>query len=149
MSTFTARYTIFLFAFFLASCGGNKPEDDKPKPYSQTGKASYYAQIFEGKKTASGVPYRKDSLTAAHRTLPFGTIVKIINLENEKEVTVKINDRGPYAKQRIIDLSRSAAEKIDILEKGIAKVKLEVIKPAPGYSVSDSLSRKYQTGNPD
>lgn len=128
------KFFLFLIILFV-SCG-----KDKPEPYTQTGEASYYARMFEGRRTASGATYRKDSLTAAHPTLPFGTIVKVTNLDNNKEVTVEINDRGPYAKQRIIDLSRSAAEKIDILEEGTAKVELEVLHPAPGYTVADSVS---------
>jgi rare lipoprotein A len=150
MNIYKVQHKNFLFLIILLiSCGEDKPEEDKPQPYTATGEASYYARMFEGRKTASGVLYRKDSLTAAHRTLPFGTIVKITNLDNEKEVIVEVNDRGPYARQRIIDLSRSAAEKIDILEKGTAKVKLEVLHPAPGYTVSDSVSREPGARDPE
>lgn len=127
---------IFLTFYFilLVSCN-----EEKEKPYTQTGKASYYALMLEGYQTASGVVYRKDSMTAAHRKLPLGTVVRVTNLENNKEVVVEVNDRGPYAKGRIIDLSRSAAKKLDMIEPGVVEVRVEVVEPAPGYTVSDSV----------
>ncbi len=126
----------------LVLCMVSCEEESKGQPYTQTGDASYYARMFEGRKTASGTRYRKDSLTAAHRTLPMGTIVKITNIENDKEVVVEINDRGPYKKGRIIDLSRSAAREIALLEDGTVAVNLEVVEAAPGYSISDSVEVK-------
>ena len=90
-----------------------------------TGIASYYSDSFIGKKTASGELYRKEALTAAHRTLPFGTRVKVTDLKNGKSVVVTINDRGPHVKGRIIDLSYGAAKKIGIIEAGEAEVKIE------------------------
>jgi rare lipoprotein A len=97
-------------------------------PFRQTGKASFYADAFEGKKTASGEEYYHEKLTAAHKKLPMGTIVKVTNLENEQTVAVRINDRGPHKPGRIIDLSRSAARRLDMLSRGTARVKIEVIK---------------------
>lgn len=91
------------------------------------GKASYYADHFQGRKTASGELYHPDSLTAAHKTLKFGTLVKVENIKNGKSVIVKINDRGPFVEGRIIDLSRSAMKKLDGLEKGIIEVKIEPV----------------------
>lgn len=102
----------------------------------QTGKASYYADRFEGKPTASGEKYRHNKLTAAHKTLPFGTRVRVTNLANNATVEVVINDRGPYVEDRIIDLSKSAAEKLGFIVQGLAEVKLEVIDPGTG-KVSD------------
>jgi rare lipoprotein A len=102
----------------------------------QTGKASYYADRFEGKPTASGEKYRHRKLTAAHRTLPFGTRVRVTNLSNNATVDVVINDRGPYVEDRIIDLSKSAAEKLGFLTQGLADVKIEVLDPGSG-KVSD------------
>lgn len=128
--------------FFISLLWSLSCTEQKPEPYVQTGEASYYARLFEGRKTASGELYRKDSLTAAHRTLPMGTIVQVVNLDNKLEVTVEINDRGPYSKNRIIDLSRSAARKLKMLDDGTAEVRLEVILPAPGYSISDSVEVK-------
>jgi rare lipoprotein A len=99
--------------------------------YSQSveiGMASYYSDKFEGKKTASGELYKSSKMTAAHPTLPFGTLVKVTNLSNNKSVNVTVNDRGPFVKDRIIDLSKSAAVKLDYIDQGVAKVKVEPIK---------------------
>jgi rare lipoprotein A len=95
---------------------------------SETGMASFYSDKFEGKITASGDPYKASKLTAAHRTLPFGTRVKVTNLSNNKSVTVTVNDRGPFVDNRIIDLSKAAAEKLDYIDQGVTKVKIEVQK---------------------
>ena len=88
----------------------------------QTGMASYYAGKYIGRPTASGEIFAANKLTAAHRTLPFGTMVKVTNLTNNKSVIVRINDRGPFIKGRIIDLSELAAKKIDMMQQGIVKV---------------------------
>ena len=98
----------------------------------QTGKASFYADKFEGIQTASGEKYRHNKLTGAHKTLPFGTKVRITNLANDKTVEVTINDRGPYVEGRIIDVSKSAAEELGFLNNGLADVKLEVVDPGDG-----------------
>ncbi len=98
----------------------------------QTGKASFYADKFDGKPTASGQKYRHTKLTGAHKTLPFGTKVRITNLANNESVEVTINDRGPYVEDRIIDLSKAAAEKLGFVNQGLADVKLEVIDPGDG-----------------
>jgi rare lipoprotein A len=95
----------------------------------EEGKASYYADYFEGRKTAYGEFYRRSEMTAAHKTLPFGTIVRVTHLGNQKSVEVRINDRGPFVKGRIIDLSRKAAEELGIVLEGVAFVKVEVILP--------------------
>lgn len=92
------------------------------------GKASWYGKKFHGKKTSSGEKFNRHELTAAHNFLPFGSIVKVTNLLNDKSVEVCINDRGPYKKNRIIDLSEKAAELIDLKEKGVANVKIQVLK---------------------
>lgn len=93
----------------------------------QTGKASYYADKFHGRKTTSGELYDKRKFTAAHKTLPFNTLVKITSKKNSKSVIVRVNDRGPHVKDRVIDLSRVAAEKIDLVKHGIASVTLTVV----------------------
>lgn len=95
--------------------------------YTYTGIASWYGKKFHGNKTASGMVFNMHALTAAHKSLPFGTIVKVLNLKNGRVVIVKIIDRGPFAKRRIIDLSHAAAKAIGLIKKGIAKVKIEVI----------------------
>jgi rare lipoprotein A len=93
----------------------------------EIGKASYYADKFHGRKTASGELYERKKFTAAHKTLPFNTIVKITSKKDKKSVIVRINDRGPHVKKRIIDLSRIAAEKINLINVGEAQVILTVI----------------------
>jgi rare lipoprotein A len=99
---------------------------------TQTGKASFYADKFDGAPTASGEKYKHSKKTGAHKTLPFGTKVRVTNVENNKTVEVVINDRGPYVDGRIIDLSKSAAEELGFINKGIADVKLEVIDAGDG-----------------
>jgi rare lipoprotein A len=91
------------------------------------GYASYYADKFENRKTANGEFYSGSKLTAAHRELPFGTYLKVTNRKNLKQVIVKVNDRGPFVSGRILDLSRSAAEQLDMLQDGIASVEIEII----------------------
>src|ERR1700741_362143 len=93
----------------------------------QTGKASFYADKFDGNPTASGEKYRHNKLTAAHKSLPFGTRVRVTNLSNDLSVEVTINDRGPYVENRVIDLSRAAAEKLGFINQGLADVKIEVV----------------------
>jgi rare lipoprotein A len=95
---------------------------------TESGKASYYADKFEGRKTASGETFHQSAMTAAHRTLPFGTKVKVINLANGRSVKVKINDRGPFAQGRIIDLSKKAARKLGIVDTGVAPVDIKYKK---------------------
>lgn len=92
------------------------------------GVASFYADKFVGRTTANGDKYKHNKLTAAHKTLPFGTKVKVTNLSNKKTVIVVINDRGPFVKGRIIDLSKSAAKKLDFIDKGITKVSIKVLQ---------------------
>ena len=95
--------------------------------FSDSGQASYYADKYQNKQTASGDLYKHGLKTAAHRKLPFGTRVKVKNLANGKTVTVVINDRGPFVKGRIIDLSKSAFDSIGSLSAGVIKVKIEVV----------------------
>jgi len=90
------------------------------------GLASYYADSLQGNKTASGESYDRSAMTAAHRTLEFGTVVKVTYLKTGKSVTVTINDRGPHVKGRIIDLSGAAAEQLGLKEDGVGEVKIEV-----------------------
>lgn len=126
--------TFLLFLFFLPNAMGQKD-------FVQYGKASYYADKFNGRKTASGEIYNHLKSTAAHRSLTFGSKVRVTNLENKKSVMVIINDRGPFVKGRIIDLSKSAAEKLKFLEKGITEVKIEVIHSP---DVEESSSKKHK-----
>ena len=93
-----------------------------------SGQASWYGAQHHGKTTASGEPFNQHALTAAHRSLAFGTRVKVTNTLNNQSVTVRINDRGPYSKGRIIDLSRAAAKKINMINTGVAPVRLQVLR---------------------
>ena len=92
------------------------------------GVASYYADDFHGKMTSNGETFNMNDLTAAHRVFPFGTLVRVTNLDNNKTVTVRVNDRGPFKEGRIIDLSLGAAKEISLIEKGTARVRLEVLE---------------------
>lgn len=95
---------------------------------TQKGKASYYADKFNGRKTASGERFRNSKLTAAHKTLPFGTKVKVTNLRTGESVKVRINDRGPFVAGRIIDLSKKAAKRIGIRDEGVGNVEIRYKK---------------------
>lgn len=95
--------------------------------YRETGEASYYGKEAHGKMTASGERFDMRALTAAHPTLPFGTRVRVTNLSNGRSVVVRINDRGPFAKGRIIDLSYAAAREIKMIDAGVARVEVEVV----------------------
>lgn len=121
--------TISLLLLGLAGCVDRQeppPEPDRPS-FTQQGRASWYGRGFHGQTAASGETFDQNALVAAHRTLPFGTRVRVTNLENDKQVTVRIVDRGPYKRGRIIDLSRAAARRIDLLEDGIARVRIEAL----------------------
>jgi rare lipoprotein A len=91
---------------------------------TETGKASYYADKFQGRKTANGETFKQSKKTAAHKTLPFGTKVTVKNLANGRTVKVRINDRGPFVKGRSIDLSKRAAKKIAMVNAGVADVEI-------------------------
>lgn len=117
-------FVITLLAFFcLTACWAQK---------KQHGKASYYSKRATGARTASGQRLHHDSLTCAHRYYPFGTHLKVTNLRNNKSVIVKVIDRGPFGRGRIIDLSWAAAKEIDMIAQGVASVKVEIVeKPVP------------------
>ncbi len=102
------------------------------KAQVQEGTASYYADKFEGKPTASGEKYKHAKLTAAHRTLPFGTVLRVTNTQTGQSAEVRVNDRGPFVKNRVLDVSKSAAEALGFLNKGLAVVKIEVIDAGDG-----------------
>ncbi len=99
---------------------------------TEVGQASFYADKFDGRITASGEVFKQNKLTAAHRTLPFGSTVRVINLQNNRSVIVTINDRGPFVNNRVIDLSKKAAQQLDFIKTGVAKVRVEVISIAKG-----------------
>ena len=104
----------------------------------QRGRASYYANKFHGRRTSSGLLYHRDSLTCAHRSLPFGTMLHVRNLSNDKTVVVKVTDRGPFVRGRIIDLSHAAARQIGMIASGHANVEIEPI---------DQMREEEETGS--
>lgn len=110
----------------------------------QAGIASWYGPKFHGKLTANGESYNMDDFTAAHKTLPFNTIVRVTNRENGKEVDVRINDRGPYVGDRVIDLSRRAADEIDMIISGTAEVEIWLLEEGD-MPVTDSNSSSIET----
>ena len=114
---------ILLIILFATSCH-RKMSPGTSVSGSETGMASYYSESYNGKKTANGEIYRSSDYTAAHKTLPFGTKVKVTNLNNGKSVKVRVNDRGPFIAGRIIDLTRTAAQKLDMVTAGVVKVKI-------------------------
>jgi rare lipoprotein A len=96
--------------------------------HSESGGASYYAMKYQFRKTASGEIFNQMALTGAHRTLPFGTMVRVTNTKNNQSVTVRINDRGPFVQGRVIDLSRAAFAEIGNLKSGVIDVRIEVVE---------------------
>jgi rare lipoprotein A len=117
-------YSILL-ALGLSACGTSK------SAFTESGQGSYYADKFNGRATTSGEPYRPGRLTAAHNTLPFGTKIKVTNTRNGHSVKVVVNDRGPHAKGRIVDVSKRAARKLDLIDAGVVPVRLKVLHMGP------------------
>ena len=115
-------------ALVVTSCAATAPHASHRAGHGEVGTASYYGAQHEGRPTASGVAYRADRLTAAHRTLPFGTHVRVTNLENQRSVVVVINDRGPFKDGRVIDVSKRAARELGFLGAGTARVRLEIVR---------------------
>ncbi|MFC5080639.1 RlpA-like protein precursor [Vibrio thalassae] len=131
MKTLSLVLTTLLITL-LGGCASTAAIDSqKTQNYSKAhqlvGQASWYGNQYHGKRTASGERYNMRAYTAAHKTLPFGTIVRVTNTANGKTVDVKINDRGPFVKGRVIDLSRQSFEQIASISKGIAPVKIDII----------------------
>lgn len=121
MNKLLIKYIVLtlLFAFSSPAYAKNKK--------IQIGKGSWYGKKFHGRLTANGERYNMYDLTAAHKTLPFGTMVKVTNLRNKRSIIVRINDRGPFVKGRIIDLSYLAAKKLRYVNKGVEKLKVKVL----------------------
>jgi len=164
---------VLLVGAVMLSCGGKKaPVATEPgkqkatqKPYtvlgkryeplkthvgfSQEGIASWYGKDFHGKKTSNGEVYDMHAMTAAHKTLPLGVFVKVRNRDNGHEAVVRVNDRGPFVKNRIIDLSYTAAKKLGVDKKGTAPVRIEALGyRAPGSSGEEyKVPENYDTGN--
>ena len=120
---------LLILLLFLEGCSSHGKYSPRHElvGYRETGIASYYAEKYQFRKTASGERLNNYAMTAAHRSLPFGTEVAVTNLNNGKTVKVRINDRGPYVKGRIIDLTRAAFAKIENLDKGLTEVGIRVV----------------------
>lgn len=114
----------------------------------QIGYCSYYAHSFDGKKSANGEIHDKEDLTAAHRTFDFGTFVRVVNLKNNKSVIVRITDRGPFFRSRIIDVSYAAAMKLDMIRQGVAKVSIENIGSPSDFKITKLMEIKTKSFEP-
>lgn len=163
----TLSLLLMLIVFGISACGSNPPvvvsPPSEPAGYQilgkwyypvstadgfrQTGIASWYGDPFHGKKTASGETYDMHARTAAHKTLPIGTFVLVRNLDNHKETTVRINDRGPFVQGRIIDLSYRAAKEIGMIAKGTARVEIVVLDPRDETAGVTTGDPEFYTGD--
>ncbi len=117
------KRNVILWLVALLTCAGLRAQQ------KHEGIASYYHDRFHGRRTSSGSIYHKDSLTCAHRTLPFGTRLRVKSLRNGKEVVVRVTDRGPFTRRFMIDLSRAAAKELDFIRAGICRVEITVLPP--------------------
>lgn len=160
----------FIFCLFLTACGAGRnstsgeegviqSQPGRAKPYTVMGQtyhpllsgngfieegiASWYGKDFHGKKTANGERYNMYGMTAAHRILPFGTKVRVTNLQNGKKVVVRVNDRGPFVANRIIDLTQSAASQLGMIGTGTARVRVESIDVVPSIKNGDMKGSFY------
>lgn len=123
---------IAITGMIAGACGTNDAAGKRTSKHQlERGKATWYGGKFHGRKTASGERFDKRALTAAHRTLPFGTVVKVTNLANQRTVVVRVNDRGPYGKGRIIDVSEAAARKLKMINAGVVPATVEIVKRPP------------------
>lgn len=140
------RGALLLVIVTLAACAPYHARRKSIK-YDAVGIASWYGPGFAGRKTASGERYRPSEMTAAHKTLPFGTAVKVTNLDNDRSIVVRINDRGPFVHGRLIDLSQGAAKKLGVIATGTARVKvvaLHVMLPKDAveeFAEKDSIEK--------
>ncbi|MCD1639128.1 septal ring lytic transglycosylase RlpA family protein [Pseudomonas stutzeri] len=125
--------TLLTVILLAAGCAERQPTQPPQAPattqdrFTQSGKASYYARMHHGQRTANGETHDQNAMVAAHRSLPFGTRVRVTNQQNGKQVIVRINDRGPFRRGRIIDVSRAAAAQLDMLERGVVRVRIETL----------------------
>lgn len=125
----TILFTSCSSAVKFTSSSTSKYDDDNSEVVTvMYGKASYYGSEFDGRSTANGETFSNKEYTAAHKSLPFGSIVRVTNLSNNNIVIVRVNDRGPYVTGRVIDLSRIAAEKLGMIRDGVIDVKIELLK---------------------
>lgn len=138
--TLTAAAAAVVFGGWVSGPALADSPARKPDPLearvgaTQRGPVSWYGPGFAGRKTASGERFDPRALTMAHRTLPLGTKVRVVNPENDASVVVRVNDRGPYKGARVADLSRAAADRLEMVEEGVIEARLEVVAPPAGGS---------------
>ncbi|GHA65616.1 septal ring lytic transglycosylase RlpA family protein [Pontibacter akesuensis] len=137
------RKCFFLTVIIFLFIGISQPtiaQDNAAKAETIKGEASWYGSRYHGRKTSSGELYNKYEMTAAHKTLPFGTRVKVTNLDNNESVIVRINDRGPFVGDRIIDVSEAAARELEFHSQGIGRVKIEVLREGAELATAAGFS---------
>jgi rare lipoprotein A len=142
MKIFNIRLNLLVLVFYSFTVIASEPLIT-----ADSGKASYYHNSFHGQETSNGEKYDKHDFTAAHRSLPFNTLVLVTNKANGKSVVVRINDRGPFKRSRVIDLSYAAAKKIGMVSFGIVPVRLTVLNYFDQYQCSDSALTANSTWN--
>ncbi len=143
---------IVLIALLAQACTGKETAKTSPQVsdgYSRTGKilagtASWYGGKFHGRRTACGEIYNKNALTAAHKTLPFGTILEVTNPTNNKTIHLRVTDRGPFIKGRILDVSQAAAEQLDFKHHGTAKIVAEIVVPVEKETLAEVVGDKQE-----
>ena len=146
LNIITIIFTMLITTQYAAAQSFNNPADNFPV---QEGLASWYGPGFEGRPTASGEIFDSSQLTAAHPTLPFGTHLMVTNRENNRQVVVRVNDRGPFVPDRIIDVSRAAAERLDMISRGVAQVYIEVMRSGGWMQPpAENLPPSVQTQRP-
>lgn len=136
------RVSLLFVALFIALTSSAEQR------YVANGKASYYADKFHGRLTSNGEVFNQDSLTCAHRTLPFGTYLRVTNKSNGRSVIVRVNDRGPFVDGRIVDLSKAAAEQLGMLRKGIVRVDVAQVMNPDEIRLSPFEIRFFQMYDP-
>ena len=145
---YSFNFTICLVIILLSlSCAGPRRAGYYKEGYTERGLASWYGKDFHGRKTANGEVYDMYKLTAAHKTLPLGVYARVTNLENGKEIKVKVNDRGPFIRGRFLDLSYGAAKELGMVEAGVGRVELEIIGNVPYQPAKATGSAKISSGS--
>ena len=142
--SWAAAALVLLPALFVTGCATTGGAYKRSRGYTERGLASWYGPGFHGKRAANGEIYDQDALTAAHRTLPFDTVVEVRNRDNKRQVKVRITDRGPFVRGRIIDLSHAAAKQLDMIGPGVAPVEIRVV--SSGTVASDGGKFWVQAG---
>ncbi len=141
------RQSLILLAGILAFSATSFTNVNAQSTQEEYGKCGYYADALHGRKTSSGEPYDKGQLTCAHKSLPFGTNLRVTRLDNKKSVVVRVNDRGPFMDGYVVDISRKAAESIGLIRDGVTKVKIEPVDPTPATARPVTYSTKTLPAN--